>query len=194
MLSTVFWSQLVTDRLPPFDPADATPEQKAVLDEILAGPRGNLNGPFLGWIHSPELAQHAQRLGAFCRYQTGLPLRLSELAILVTAARWQAQAEWYIHHPIALQAGVPETIAEAIRVGQRPTFGDADDELIFDFACELYDAKRVSDATYAKAVARFGHEVTVNLVALLGYYALVAMTLNVFNMRAQGQTTLPFAE
>jgi len=184
----------VTDRLPPFDPADATPEQKAVLDEILSGPRGNLNGPFLGWIHSPELAQHAQRLGAFCRYKTGLPLRLSELAILVTASRWQAQAEWYIHYPIALQAGLPETVAEAIRVGQRPGFDDADDELIFDFACELYDAKRVSDATYAKVVARFGHEVTVNLVALLGYYALVAMTLNVFDMRAQGQTSLPFAE
>jgi len=84
-------------RLPRFDTAHATPEQKAVLDEILSGPRGNLNGPFLGWIYSPELAQQAQRLGAFCRYRTGLPLRLSELAILVTAARWQAQAEWYIH-------------------------------------------------------------------------------------------------
>ncbi|MDR6495870.1 hypothetical protein J2797_005795 [Paraburkholderia terricola] len=76
----------MTERLPHFEPSDATPEQKAVLDEILSGPRGNLNGPFLGWIHSPELAQHAQRLGAFCRYRTGLPLRLSELAILVTAA------------------------------------------------------------------------------------------------------------
>lgn len=184
----------MTDRLPPFDPSHATPEQKAVLDEILSGPRGNLNGPFLGWIHSPELAQHAQRLGAFCRYQTGLPLRLSELAILVTASRWQAQAEWYIHYPIALKAGVPHAVAEAIRKQQRPSFADADDELIFDFANELYDAKRVSDTTYAKTVARFGHEVTINLVALLGYYALVAMTLNVFGMRADGQESLPFEE
>ncbi|TDN64044.1 carboxymuconolactone decarboxylase family protein [Paraburkholderia sp. BL10I2N1] len=184
----------MTDRLPPFDPSQATPEQKAVLDEILSGPRGNLNGPFLGWIHSPELAQHAQRLGAFCRYETGLPLRLSELAILVTAQRWQAQAEWYIHYPIALKAGVPEAVAEAIRQGQRPSMADPDDALIFDFASELYDEKRVSDATYAKTVARFGHGVTINLVALLGYYALVAMTLNVFGMRAEGQETLPFAE
>ncbi len=184
----------MTDRLPSFDPSQATPGQKAVLDEILSGPRGNLNGPFLGWIHSPEMAQHAQRLGAFCRYRTGLPLRHSELAILVTAARWQAQAEGYIHHPIALKAGVPEAVAEAIREGRRPSFADADDALIFDFASELYDTKRVSDATYAKTVERFGHEVTINLVALLGYYALVAMTLNVFGMRAQGQTVLPFAE
>lgn len=184
----------MTERLPHFDIAQATPEQKAVLDEILSGPRGNLNGPFLGWIHSPELAQHAQRLGAFCRYQTGLPLRLSELAILVTAARWQAQAEWSIHYPIALQAGVAEAEAEQIRQGQRPTFADSDDALIYAFASELYDAKRVSDATYAKTVERFGHPVTVNLVGLLGYYALVAMTLNVFGMRAQGQQRLPFAE
>ena len=184
----------MTNRLPDFDPSRATPEQKAVLDEILSGPRGNLNGPFLGWIHSPELAQHAQRLGAFCRYQTGLPLRLSELAILVTAQRWQAQAEWYIHHPIALEAGVPEAVAEAIRNGQRPAFDHADDALIFDFASELYDAKRVSDAIWTKTVERFGHTVTINLVGLLGYYALVAMTLNVFGMRAEGQESLPFAE
>jgi alkylhydroperoxidase family enzyme len=111
---------MMTERLPHFDLSDATPEQKAVLDEIQSGPRGNLNGPFLGWIHSPELAQQAQRLGAFCRYRTGLPLRLSELAILVTAARWQAQAEWHIHYPIALEAGVAEADAEAIRQGTAP--------------------------------------------------------------------------
>jgi len=187
-------SQTNPPRLPAFDAATASPEQKAVLDEILAGPRGNLNGPFLGWIYSPELAQHAQRLGAFCRYNTGLPLRLSELAILVTAARWQAQAEWYIHHPIALKAGVPEALAEQIRTGVEPHFDDADDALIYAFATELYDAKRVSDETYARTMARFGREVTVNLVGLLGYYALVAMTLNVFAMRANGQETLPFSE
>jgi 4-carboxymuconolactone decarboxylase len=184
----------MTDRLPRFDASNAMPEQKAVLDEILSGPRGNLNGPFLGWIHSPELAQQAQRLGAFCRYRTGLPLRLSELAILVTAARWQAQAEWYIHYPIALEAGVAQVDAEAIRLGRQPSFANSDDALIYAFASELYDTKRVSDATYAAAVTRFGHEVTINLVGLLGYYALVAMTLNVFDMRAQGQVTLPFAE
>jgi 4-carboxymuconolactone decarboxylase len=184
----------MTDRLPPFDVSNASAEQKAVLDEILSGPRGNLNGPFLGWIHSPELAQNAQRLGAFCRYRTGLPLRLSELAILATASRWQAQAEWYIHYPIALEAGVRAEDAEAMRQGLRPQFADPDETLIYDFVHELYDAKRVSHATYERAVGRFGHAVTINLVGLLGYYALVAMTLNVFEMRAQGQVDLPFAE
>jgi 4-carboxymuconolactone decarboxylase len=184
----------MSQRLPQFQAATATDEQKAVLQDILSGPRGNLNGPFLGWIFSPDLAQHAQRLGAFCRYQTGLPLRLSELAILVTAARWQAQAEWYIHYPIAMQAGLPADVAEAIRIGLEPKFADEDDKLIYRFATELYDAKRVSDATYKQAADRFGHTVVVNLVGLLGYYALVAMTLNVFEMRAEGQDSLPFHE
>ncbi|CAD6553822.1 hypothetical protein LMG28727_05593 [Paraburkholderia kirstenboschensis] len=181
-------------RLPDFQIATASDEQKAVLQDILSGPRGNLNGPFLGWIFSPELAQNAQKLGAFCRYNTGLPLRLSELAILVTAARWRSQAEWHIHHPIALDAGLPADLAEALRTGQTPIFADADDKVVFDFATELYDMKRVSDATYDAAVARFGHTVVVNLVGLLGYYALVAMTLNTFEMRAEGQTDLPFVE
>src|SRR6201999_4527698 len=132
----------MNQRLPTFDVNHATSEQKAVLDEILSGPRGNLNGPFLGWIHSPELAQHAQRLGAFCRYKTGLPLRLSELAILVTASRWQAQAEWFIHYPIENDAGVRAADAEAIREGRTPSFADDDDALIYAFATELYEAKR----------------------------------------------------
>jgi 4-carboxymuconolactone decarboxylase len=184
----------ITKRLPDFQTSQATDEQKAVLASILSGPRGNLNGPFLGWIHSPELADHAQRLGAFCRYKTGLTLRLSELAILVTAARWHSQAEWFIHHPIALEAGLSAAVAEDIRTGTLPSFDEPDDALIYEFTSELYETKRVSDATYSAAVKRFGHVVIVNLVGLLGYYALVSMTLNTFGMRAERQSTLPFEE
>lgn len=184
----------MTTRLPEFQRSQASDAQKAVLESIVNGPRGSLNGPFLGWIHSPELADYAQRLGAFCRYQTGLTLRLSELAILVTAAHWQSQAEWHIHYPIALEAGLPASIAEAIRVGMRPDFEEPDDALIYAFATELYESRRVSDGTYDAALARFGHVIIVNLVGLLGYYGLVAITLNTFRMRAEGQTTLPFPE
>jgi 4-carboxymuconolactone decarboxylase len=185
---------MTTERLPAFDRAAASPAQIAVLDEILSGPRGSLAGPFLAWIASPELAQHAQRLGAFCRYGTGLPLRLSELAILVTAAQWRAQAEWQIHYPIAIEAGLSPDIAQALLRARRPDFVDADEALIYDFATELYDVKRVSDMTFERAVQRFGHETTVNLVGLLGYYAFVAMTLNVFSMRAGADQPLPFVE
>src|ERR1700744_2566369 len=141
----------MTHRLPDFQIANATDEQKAVLQDILNGPRGSLDGPFLGWIHSPQLAAHAQRLGAFCRYNTGLPLRLSELAILVTAARWRSQAEWHIHYPIAINAVLPVDIAEAIRQGRVPTLIDEGDRLIYAFATELNETRRVSDQTYEQA-------------------------------------------
>ncbi|MBU6490438.1 MAG: carboxymuconolactone decarboxylase family protein, partial [Burkholderiales bacterium] len=148
-------AQRKVSRLPELDRAAATPEQQAVLDEILSGPRGNLAGPFLAWIASPELAQHAQRLGAFCRYGTGLALRLSELAILVTAAQWRAQAEWQIHYPIAIEAGISVDVTDALLRGRRPTFADPDEALIYEFAIELYEAKRVSDATFTKTEQRF---------------------------------------
>lgn len=184
------------NRLPAIVREQMTPEQTAMLDAILAGPRKNLNGPFVAWIHSPALGELAQRLGAFCRYETGLPLRLSELAILATASAWQSQAEWHIHLPIAVEAGLAPEIAEQIRQGATPDFREEDERVIWSFANELYRDKRVSEHTYAAAVAMFGLPVVVNLVGLLGYYALVAMTLNTFGMRAEGQGEgdLPFAE
>ncbi|BCQ53531.1 hypothetical protein BLKGLAD_25930 [Burkholderia gladioli pv. gladioli] len=133
-------------RLPDFQIATASDEQKAVLEDILSGPRGSLNGPFLGWIFSPELAQNAQKLGAFCRYNTGLPLRLSELAILVTAARWRSQAEWHIHCPIALEAGLPTELAEALRTGETPVNGGRNPTLDGGVA-QQRDAMAVQPAT-----------------------------------------------
>lgn len=184
------------NRLPPITRQQMRPDQISMLDAILAGPRKNLNGPFVAWIHSPPLGELAQRLGAFCRYETGLPLRLSELAILVTAASWQSQAEWFIHLPIAIEAGIAPELAEQIRLGATPSFVAADEALVWRFASELYRDKRVADDTYAQACEMFGLQVVVNLVGLLGYYALVAMTLNTFGMRAEGQDeqALPFAE
>lgn len=183
-------------RLPAISREQMTPDQSAMLDAILAGPRKNLNGPFVAWIHSPQLGELAQRLGAFCRYDTGLSLRLSELAILATAVSWQSQAEWHIHLPIAVEAGLSATIAEQIRCGETPAFTQRDEQVVWNFASELYRDKRVSQATYADACELFGLQVVVNLVGLLGYYALVAMTLNTFGMRAEGQGegALPFAE
>ncbi|VVE38017.1 carboxymuconolactone decarboxylase family protein [Pandoraea fibrosis] len=179
-------------RLPALDPSQASDAQRAVLNAILTGPRGNLDGPFLSWIHSPELARRAQELGAFCRYDSGLPLRLSEFAILCTAARWRSQAEWHIHYPIGVKAGLSVDMLETIRTGKSPEISDAYEALVWRLVSELYDLKRITEATYQDAIARFGTEVLVNLIGLLGYYALVAMTLNVFHVSAQGQRELPF--
>lgn len=183
----------IESRLTPLDETQMAPEQRRVLEAILSGPRGNLDGPFLAWIHSPELADHAQRLGAFCRYGTRLETRLTELAILFTAAWWHSQAEWQIHEPIAREAGITESVIEALRAGQEPAFSRDDEALVYRLGRALYATRRVDEALYGEAVAAFGEPAVVELVGVFGYYALVAMTLNVFEVR-RGTAPLPFAE
>jgi len=183
----------IDSRLTPLDDATMSDAQRRVLEAILAGPRGNLDGPFLAWVHSPELADHAQRLGAFCRYETALPLRLTELAILATAAWWRSQAEWQIHAPIAREAGISTAVIEALRAGREPPFEADDEALVYRLSQALYETRRVDEALYQEAVGAFGEVAVVELVGVLGYYALVAMTLNVFEVR-RGDGDLPFPE
>lgn len=184
----------IQSRLSALPEEQMDPAQRAVLKDILSGPRGNLDGPFLAWIHSPQLASHAQQLGAFCRYGTRLELRLSELAILLTAACWQSQAEWQIHEPIARQAGIAEAVIEALRLQAEPPFERDDERLVYRFGMALYQQRRVADELYAQAVQAFGEAGVVELVGIFGYYALVAMTLNVFAVRRDTDAPLPFVE
>jgi 4-carboxymuconolactone decarboxylase len=184
----------IRSRLTELDQSQMDDAQREVLNEILSGPRGNLDGPFLAWIHSPALANHAQRLGAFCRYHTKLELRLSELAILVTAAWWQSQAEWQIHEPIARKAGLSDDVINAVREQKAPVFHSRDESIVYRVGEELYRTRRVGEALYDEAVSAFGEAAVVELIGIFGYYALVAMTLNVFAVRRDTDTPLPFIE
>ncbi len=162
---------------------DMTPDQRAVHDKILAGPRSRVGGPMNAWFRNPELAQHSQSLGAFCRYGTSLDPRLSELLILSVARHWSAQVEWRIHKPIALEAGLDGAIVDAIEARTRPIFDqDAEAETVYNLATEIQANGRVRDATYAEALSTIGEKKLVELVAILGYYTSVAMVLNVFEV------------
>ena len=167
-------------RLKTLNYEEMTEAQKVVHDEILSGPRARIGGPMNAWFRSPELAGLAQRLGAFCRFNTSLPLRLSELAILIVSRDWAAEVEWWVHQPIALEAGIDEAVTEAIRKGERPRFENQDEEVLYDFASGLLVNRSVSDQAYAAALAEFGESTVVELVAVLGYYTSVAMILNAF--------------
>ncbi|SEI20333.1 4-carboxymuconolactone decarboxylase [Pseudomonas asplenii] len=184
----------IRSRLTTLQPDEMSEDQQRVLADILKGPRGNLDGPFLAWIHSPTLADHAQRLGAFCRYGTALELRLTELAILTTAAWWRSQAEWQIHEPIARGAGLSETIIEALKQQQPPVFSCADEQCVYDIGKSLYETRRVPATLYEQGVALFGEAAMVDLIGVYGYYSLVAMTLNVFEVRRESGSPLPFEE
>ncbi len=169
-------------RLAPLVPEKLSAEQKKVYDAILAGPRGGIGGPFAAWLRSPQLADRAQKLGEFCRFNTSLPKRLSELAILMTARHWTAQFEWYAHARMAREAGLDDAIIEAIRNRLRPASMQDDEAAIYDFCNEAYALHYVTDATYVRAITLFGEATVVELVGVIGYYCLVSLTLNIFKM------------
>jgi 4-carboxymuconolactone decarboxylase len=163
-----------------------TDAQRQAADEIVAGPRGSVRGPFVPWLNSPELARRAQRLGEFARYHTSLPERLKELAILCTARHWAAQFEWWAHAPLAIEAGVDRAIVDAIANHETPEFAAEDEAAVYAFCRELYATRRVGEATYRAVARHVGDKGTVELVGVLGYYALVSMTLNVFEVEPPG--------
>jgi 4-carboxymuconolactone decarboxylase len=172
------------------------PSQRALRDAIASGPRGifKLTGPFAIWLHAPELGLLAQALGAHCRYKTSLTPRQSEFAILATARIWRAQYEWQAHAPMAAKAGVPEKTISDLRAGRYPKSAEADERAIYDFVTELYRKRRVGDRTYGRVLKALGTKGTVELVAILGYYALISMTLNVFRAQTDPDKPAPFAE
>jgi len=173
-----------------------TPAQQELCAAIASGPRGTFKfaGPFAIWLHAPELGKRAQALGAHCRYGTSLPPRLSEFAILVTARRWRAQYEWQAHAPMAEKAGVEANTISDLKAGRRPKAARADERAVYDFIDELYRTRRVSDPVYRRVLGLLGTTGTVELVGILGYYALISMTLNVFEATTDPDRPLPFAE
>jgi 4-carboxymuconolactone decarboxylase len=165
-------------RIPLPSPETMSPEQRRVYDSIIGGPRGRLVGPLRAALHSPELADRWQRLGEFLRYKTNLSPRVSELAILVCARRWNSHLEWHIHSQAALQAGVPSGIIDAIKAGDAPRIDDEDDAAVYEYARQIQLYGRVSDEVYRYVWSKWGVVGIVELTAVIGYYTMVAMTLN----------------
>jgi 4-carboxymuconolactone decarboxylase len=165
--------------LPPDDELSAV--QRALRDSILAS-RGNLDGPFIPWLMSPELGDLAQRLGAFCRYHTQLTLQESELLILCVAARFDCLGEQQIHEPIAKRQGISLEVIDALRERRMPPLTSARLELLHALARALLDTNRIDQGLYDRSIRLLGTQAVVEAVGILGYYALAAFTLNAFDM------------
>lgn len=185
-------SDATYERPPLLDEARLTDAQREVFEAIRSGPRGVVQGPLRVWLQSPELARQAQALGAFCRYGTALSPDLSELAILVVGAYWRSGFEWHVHAPIAAAQGVPDAAIEAIRTGQTPNLASAPARAVYAFATELLRDHQVSAGTYARAVDALGLTGVVDLTGLLGYYTLISMTINAFNVPVPPGEPEPF--
>jgi 4-carboxymuconolactone decarboxylase len=153
-------------------------EQRAVYDDIVSGPRARLVGPLRAALHNPKLADRWQKMGALLRFGTSIAPRHSELAILVTARRWNSQLEWYIHAEAAQKAGLPQNIIDAMLVAEAPAFADDGDAAVYEYARQLLQQGVVDEPAYQRVLGFFGEAGTVELTAIVGYYSMVAMTLN----------------
>jgi 4-carboxymuconolactone decarboxylase len=166
-------------RMPEIPPDRQTEAQKKASAEFLAGRGTVVFGPFVPLLRSPEVMLRAKAMGDYLRYNSSLPPKLNEFAILLTARHWSQRYEWAIHQPLALKAGLSTDAAAAIADGRRPARLDESEQAVYDFVTELLGHQAVSDVTYQAAVRRFGEQGTVDLVGVCGYYTLIAMVLNV---------------
>lgn len=166
-------------RFAPLATESLTPAQKAWADDISAPPRNakHANPPYRAYIRNPELAKRLSSLSDYLRWNTSLPARLSEMAILITAREWTAQYEWYAHYPLAMKGGLSEAVAADIAAGKRPAEMKPDEAALYDLAMDLYRNKTVSDATYKAALQHFGEAGIMDIIGIIGYYDLVSMTL-----------------
>ncbi len=179
-------------RMPPV-PAEAySAEQKAAEEDFFATRKVGFSGPWNVFIRSPELLTHAQRMGEYLRYRCTVAGRLSELTILIVARHWTQDYEWGTHRNHAVKAGVSEETVEAIRIGRRPPNLNEDEASVYEFVSELLHNRCVSDPTYADALARFGEQGVIDLCGIVGYYQLLALTMNVARVDPpKGETPMP---
>ena len=167
------------ERMPRIAPEKMTEAQRTAAAELAAGPRGEVRGPFNVLLRSPELMSPVQKVGEYLRFRCQLDRRIAEMATLIAARHWTQLYEWNAHHPLALKAGLKADIADAIAEGRRPAGMAQDEEIVYDLLAEALQNKSVSDVTYDRALKQFGEQNLVDLLAIAGYYALLAMLLNV---------------
>lgn len=191
------------DRFPVPKAEQLTPDQKKYVEGLIAGPRGGgdtspdaidrmlRRGPFTAWLRSPVLGERLQKVGEYLRYDTSLPLRLNEFAILITARHWTSQYEWSAHLPAAMKAGLDPKIAAELADNRRPSGMKEDEAAVYDFCTELHRTKNVGDEAFNRAVKLLGEKGVVDLIGVSGYYSAVSMTLNVAKVPPPGGAPLP---
>ncbi|WP_336489661.1 carboxymuconolactone decarboxylase family protein [Methylobacterium nigriterrae] len=166
------------DRMPEIPAERLTEAQRRAAAAFEQARKTPVFGPFVPLLRSPDFMLTASSMGLYLRYDSVLPLRISEFVILIVARAWTQQLEWHIHAPIARAAGLDPAIVEALREGRRPDAMPADEALAYAFSTELQQNRAVSDPTYAAVVARFGEQGAIDLAGINGYYTLLAMTMN----------------
>lgn len=168
-------------RLPELDEGKLSAEQRKIYDDIKRV-RGRVRGPFAVWLRNAELAGHALGLQDMFAARVKIERRLIQLMILVAARSANAQYAWFIHEPHALQYGISQDVVDAIRERRTPNFSKEDERLVYDITRELNATHTLSEATFKRGMQTFGEQQMVELVSGVGFYSMVAMTLNSFQV------------
>ena len=186
-------AEATQDRMPQIPADKLTDVQKKAREEVISGPRGSFVGPFVPLLRSPDFMSRLQKVGEYLRYNTKLGANISEFIILIAARQWTQQFEWDSHVALATKAGVKPEIMAAVAEGRRPAGMTSDEEIAHDFCIELHHNRCVSDASYARAVNRFGEQGVIDIVGLCGYYTLLGMVMNVARTPLPGGKAAPLA-
>ena len=176
-------------RFPQLTREQLTEQQRPVAEEILKVSSVGLAGPYNPLLRSPLLADRMVKLLDYLRFNTSVPRRLNEFAILIQARLWTSQVEWVAHYPLAIKAGLSESVAADLREGRRPSAMQPDEALVYDFCMELSTTHLVSDATFTRARALLSEQQIVDLIAVSGTYVTVAMMLEAGQEPAPGGQT-----
>jgi 4-carboxymuconolactone decarboxylase len=166
------------DRMPPLPAEKMTAAQRAAVVEFKAARSVDISGPFIPLLRSPEVMNRARAMGDYLRDKSSLPPRLSEFVILLTARRWTQQYEWNAHQAPAIQGGLRADIVAAVAEGRRPERLADDEDAVYSLWDELQTRQSVSDATYARAIAKLGEQGVIDALGITGYYTMLAMVLN----------------
>jgi 4-carboxymuconolactone decarboxylase len=181
LLLLVVGAAAAQDRMPPIPKDKMSEAQKKSFEEVTSGPRagGGAEGPFVPLLRSPELMSRLQKTGEYLRFHNTIGPKLTEFVILLTARQWTQQYEYDVHQVNGAKAGIKQETIDAITVGRRPAGMEPDEEIVYDFCSELQHNQSVSDATYTRAVSKFGEQGVIDTTALVGYYTTLAMIMNV---------------
>jgi len=178
-------------RLPQITRDTLNPQQRALADEILKVSSVGLGGPYNALLRSPELGKRMFALLDYLRFNTSVPRRLNEFAILIQARLWTSQVEWLAHYPIALREGVSERALTDLKAGRRPASMKPDEAAVYDLCREISTTHKVTDATYARAAKVLNEQQLVDLITLSGTYATLAMVMNGFEQELPPGTQAP---
>ena len=186
-------------RLSPIDRDDLNDEQRTVLEAIESGPRGEgragigMIGSFGAWVRAPSVGWAIQGAGEAIRFNTSLPPNIQEVAICTAGVHHRFHFEFSAHRALAIKAGVSEQALDQLAAGEHPDFS-GDEQLSYSIASQMLNQHRILDDTYAHGLEVFGETAMIELVTNVGYYCLISLTLNAFEIPLEPGMKDPFAE